>query len=230
MLSCYENNYFTKILPKYNSVVKRCPTSDPYERELWNIENMIDMDIEDPIKLGKIPIEESKYKYYEHHFGVRDYQDDFKNKMCKEYIKGLLWVSKYYFEKCPSWYWQYPYSHAPFISDLSNYCKKINALNYTFDNKPCISPCVQLLAVLPPACKKLLPKNYQELIVSPDSPIIDFYPIEIYFDMINKDLYWKCIPYIPCIDMDRILECVKDVKLSKDEDIRNKILDDFRNY
>ena len=42
----------------------------------------------------------------------------------KNYLEGIVWVTKYYFEKCPTWDWQYKFTHAPFLSDLAKYLKK----------------------------------------------------------------------------------------------------------
>ena len=53
-----------------------------------------------------------------------------RNKICQEYITGLRWVARYYFVKCPSWKWFYPYDHAPLIQDLFKF---IQEKRYHFD-------------------------------------------------------------------------------------------------
>jgi 5'-3' exoribonuclease 2 len=232
-ISKFEHYYFTKRLPGAidQSRKRRCPSSDPYEKELWDLENMRLIDIIDPIKLGEGNLINYKFRYYDHYFKISESQDDHILDMCTEYIKGIVWVSKYYFEQCPCWEWQYPYTHAPFISDLSKmYSINQNMINeLTFKGSCAINPCTQLLSVLPPANYNLLPVSYQRLVLNDESDIIDMYPCQIELDMIDKFMYYQCIPYIPCVDIDRIKEAVKNIKLSENEIIRNKLLDKFKN-
>ena len=48
-------------------------------------------------------------------------------------------------------------------------------------------PFEQLLAVLPAASKNLIPPAFQSLMLSDNSPIIDFYPQE--FEQVNDRFY-----------------------------------------
>ncbi|CAH6421564.1 XRN 5-3 exoribonuclease [uncultured virus] len=228
-----EKYYFDEILPKFFASVskKRCPTTDPYERDVWNLDNLINMNINDPIKLGKDDPDIWKFRYYEYYFNVKEYQTNFIKDMCSQYFKGLIWIAKYYFEQCCSWEWQYPYSHAPFLSDLNKYMtvKKFILDDYKFDESLPLLPCIQLLTILPPHCSNLLPESYQSLMISINSPIIDLYPKNIYLDMINKDSFWKCVPIIPFIDIDRIKDAIKNLKLNEIEKKRNLTSDNYLN-
>lgn len=226
-ISDFEYEYFTKTLPEINSrkQYRRCPSNDKYTQEMWEIENMKNINIEDPVKLGIGNENEWKFRYYEHYFNTSEYQSQTIGEICKCYLEGLKWVSLYYFKKCPDWKWQYVYNHAPFLSDLYDYVKKdfdFSQMKFKI-NEP-ISCCIQLLCVLPPSCHKILPKEYKYLVTSIDSPIIDMFPEKISLDMINKDLYWQCIPLIPVLDIDRILLIVNNIKLSKYDNLRNKYL------
>ena len=58
---------------------------------------------------------------------------------------------------CFSFHRFYPYHYAPFVSDLKSFA----SINVKFDLGVPFKPFQQLLAVLPPASKKLLPPAYQ---------------------------------------------------------------------
>ena len=61
----------------------------------------------------------------------------------------------------PSWSWFYPYHYAPFLSDIRNF----GDLQIEFELGIPFLPFQQLLAVLPPASRELLPQVYQVDIV-----------------------------------------------------------------
>jgi len=224
-ISKAENYYFRSILPKHKQKIYnyKCRSSNPYEIELWNLQYMRCFDIHDPIQLGKDKADLWKWRYYECYCGMTECQGKFIDEMCDDYLKGIIWTAQYYFNKCPSWKWQFNYLHAPFISDITSYYinKKIDINSIKFQKSQPLKPCSQLLAVLPPACAYMLPKEYKNLILSAQSPIIDLYPKKIKLDMINKSLYWKCIPYIPCVDVKRIENAVRNLKLDNYEKNRN---------
>ena len=228
-IASYEYDFFTKTMPQMKNRTKyrKCMSEDKYLQEMWNIENMKNIDIDDPIKLGIGEESEWKFRYYEHYFHSNEYQELAINEACNCYLVGLKWVTQYYFKSCPDWKWQYFYNHAPFISDIYNHLQYFNFKNIKFDIHEPLNCCVQLLCVLPPKCKNILPKSFQDFIVSKDSSIIDMFPEKVNLDMINKDLYWQCIPLIPVLDVDSILFCVEKIKLKKDEKIRNSIFKDI---
>lgn len=60
-------------------------------------------------------------------------------------------------------------------------------------------PFEQLLAVLPAASKCLLPEAYQDLMVSEDSPIIEYYPVDFKTDLNGKKQEWEAVVLIPFI-------------------------------
>lgn len=225
-----EHQYFTEILPEYNyhRQRRRCYATDEYAKELWMLENMM-FHVDDPINLGNGAHQDYKLRYYEHYFNISSNYSDQIDLISHMYLEGLSWVTKYYYNECPSFMWQYPYTHAPFISDIYDYISRCNIdiNNICFNKTTHIKPCVQLLCVLPPSHCHILPEKYAKLITNSHSEIIDMFPNKVQIDMINKDLFWMCIPRLPYLDIDRILEATKNISLSKEENIRNMEYDDF---
>lgn len=230
ILSSKENHYFQETLPKAleRSAMKKCYVNGQYARDIWNLENMRTFEVEDQVGLGFGEPEEWKYRYYEHYFFASEHQELMIESLVKSYLEGVMWVANYYFDKCPDWQWQYPYNNAPFISDLAKHGKLINEINnIKFTNNPNIPITTQLLSVLPPQCANIIPPTYANLMTSSDSPILDLFPTHVKLDMLYKDLYWKCEPKLPLLDINRVLEQTANLKLSEDETIRNAQLPEF---
>jgi len=234
-LSKTEDYYFKQILPKHrerlkNKIVK---FDNDYSKEMWELENMHkEYDTLDTIKLGEGYFSDYKFRYYETYTGVSNNQKNIIDNMCFEYVKGIFWTCQYYFKECCCWEWQYPYSHGPFITDLSLYISKMNFdLNtIKFKNSKPLNPCLQLLSVLPPICSFLLPESYKKLVIDETSDIIDYYPTKIKLDTLNKDMFWKCIPFIPIVDSQRIIKATEDIELTEEENKRDIIIKALYNY
>lgn len=233
-----ENYYFQEIFPCYLDLSnkKQCPYSDPFEIEMWQLENMLYFKIEDPIKLGHGTSDEWKFRYYNYYYGTSEYQQNLINEMSLEYLNGLIWITKYYFEKCVSWEWYYKFHNAPFVSDISHYLSsnklninhvKFSSNNNNNNNSIILKPYEQLLLVIPPQCSEILPVSYRKILTSIDSPLIDLFPEEITLDVTNKDQLWKCMPILPNIDIKRMKEVTGKLKLTREEEQRNEILENF---
>lgn len=84
-------------------------------------------------------------------------------------------------------------------------------------------PYEQLMGVLPDRSKKIVPTAYWDLMTSPDSPIIDFYPRDFDLDMNGKKMEWEAVVKIPFIDEARLLTALKTKEkfLTPDEKARN---------
>lgn len=84
-------------------------------------------------------------------------------------------------------------------------------------------PYEQLMGVLPDRSKKIVPTAYWDLMTSPDSPIIDFYPRDFDLDMNGKKMEWEAVVKIPFIDETRLLNALKTKEqfLSPQEKARN---------
>ena len=86
-------------------------------------------------------------------------------------------------------------------------------------------PFQQLLGCLPPASRTMLPRSYQWLMVSPDSPVLHFYPLDFGIDQDGKRNPWEAVVLLDFIDEKKLLiaeaeHCKIDL-LSSDERSRN---------
>lgn len=149
--------------------------------------------IDDNIKMGS---KGWKRRYYQECFGTSE-QNDIKT-ICFKYWQGLQWTIQYYFDKCHDWSWYYPYRHAPCVSDI------LDVIKYTgffeFQNIKPYSPIQQLLIVLPPSSKYLLPKEYQY--IYNDIKYAHLFPLEFQLDKLHKTQEWQCYPILPEIEED----------------------------
>lgn len=134
--------------------------------------------------------ERGKVRFYVEKMGIRS-EEELLN-ACKEYIRGLEWVYNYYFYDIPSWDWYYPYHFAPFMADLA----LVKDVTVTFPKSKPLRPMEQLLAVLPPLSKDLLPKCLHKIFETFRS----MYPTEFKIDMFQKCMDWQAIAILPFLN------------------------------
>lgn len=130
----------------------------------------------------------------------RGYQISLRNEV-GHYISAIQWILHYYYRGVPSWSWYFPSHYAPYISDITD----ILDLKDNFELGRPFLPFQQLLGVLPPNSKDLLPVAYQDLMLNPNSELIDFYPAKFETDMNGKKQEWEALVLIPFIDETRLL-------------------------
>jgi 5'-3' exonuclease len=206
---------------------RRCFEEDAFKKDMWELNNLKNVEVNDTINLGKDEKDVWKYRYYQEHFKLTGKQDKFIDDLAKLYINGIKWITEYYFFECPDWRWSYPCHHAPFISDIAKYMKDnnvdLNQIQFT-PNKhvPIMS---QLVSVLPPACKYYLPESYHHL--ASDSPIEDMFPAKVQVDSLYKSQRYQCVPLIPYLDINRVLKATANLQLTKKEKERSEIIDDI---
>lgn len=236
-ISNFEENYFRKIYPKYkeSNLRRKCLSNDPYDIEIWKMDNIKDVDTSDhPTNIGQCNPLEWKYDYYYYYFRTSNNHSQYIDNVCHQYLKGIIWTIHYYFDKCISYEWQYPYFCAPFISDFyrflvpnknsGNINEDINKVKVFPKDTLVITPLVQLLAVIPPQYNNILPSKYTKLMESPDSPILDYFPIQVKLDYLHRDVLYKCTPFIPNVNMEEFCQATKGIVHDKEENERNKLL------
>ncbi|RMD43279.1 hypothetical protein DV735_g1808, partial [Chaetothyriales sp. CBS 134920] len=161
-----------------------------------------------------------KDKYYSSKFEWGLDNEEEMRKLTENYVQGLQWVLFYYYRGVASWPWFYQYHYAPMISDV----KKGLGADLNFQLGQPFHPYEQLMGVLPDRSKSIVPAVYHELMTSPDSPIIDFYPRDFQLDMNGKKMEWEAVVKIPFIDEKRLLTAMapKNALLSEGEKKRNE--------
>jgi len=87
------------------------------------------------------------------------------------------------------------------LADLGKYRIK-------FDLGTPFKPYGQLMGVLPAASAHALPPAYRNLMSSPDSPIIDFYPTDFRLDLNGKKFQWQAVTLLPFCDQKRLLAAI----------------------
>lgn len=169
-----------------------------------------------------------KDRYYESKFDVPADHLEFRYSVALHYVRGLCWVLRYYYQGCASWKWYFPYHYAPFASDFCN----IAGLSTEFetDTKP-FRPLEQLMGVFPAASSKHVPEPWGELMSSPESEIIDFYPEDFKIDLNGKKFAWQGVALLPFVDEKRLFKALEPYykKLTPAE-IKRNIRGDDRLY
>ena len=86
-----------------------------------------------------------------------------------------------------------------------------------------LKPFQQLLSVLPPQSKHLLPPKYQDLMTNEESPILQYYPTHIKLENYLAYYFHYCEPRLPILYVDEIIDATQTIPLSKKEKELNTI-------
>ncbi|KAF3421262.1 hypothetical protein E2986_08086 [Frieseomelitta varia] len=147
-----------------------------------------------------------KDRYYESKFDVSPDNLAFRNNVALQYVRGLCWVLRYYYQGCASWKWYFPYHYAPFASDFIN----IGGLSTEFEKGTIpFRPLEQLMGVFPAASSKHVPEPWAKLMSDPRSPIIDFYPEDFKIDLNGKKFAWQGVALLPFVDEKRLFKALE---------------------
>jgi 5'-3' exonuclease len=151
-----------------------------------------------------------KIRFYVEKMGITS--EESLEVACKEYIKGWEWVYNYYFYENISWDWYYPNHFAPFFADLArvNMNKKSSDEVSHFSKGKPLRPMEQLLAVLPPKSKHLLPKCLQGTF----EKFKEMYPMDFKIDMFQKCMDWQALSILPFIKIENIRLSYEEVQSS----------------
>uniref|UniRef100_A0AC34QF17 5'-3' exoribonuclease n=1 Tax=Panagrolaimus sp. JU765 TaxID=591449 RepID=A0AC34QF17_9BILA len=161
-----------------------------------------------------------KARYYTMKFGVGADDVEFRRQVASDYVEGLCWVLKYYYQGCVSWDWFYPHHYAPFASDFDQISKFTP--DFSKPTKP-FNPLEQLMAVFPAASRAHIPKAWHSLMTDGDSPLLEFYPPDFRVDLNGKKFAWQGVALLPFVDQELLLTELAKVynKLTDEEKRRN---------
>lgn len=168
-----------------------------------------------------------KDRYYESKFDIKAKNTEFRYQLADEYVFGLCWVLRYYYQGCASWEWYFPYHYAPFASDFM----KINEVAPKFKLGAPFKPLEQLMGVFPAASRSHVPEPWGELMTDPESPIIDFYPTDFKIDLNGKKYAWQGVALLPFVDEKRLWKSLESFypRLTPEE-VRRNVRGDDRLY
>jgi len=145
-------------------------------------------------------------------------------KQCLDYLKSLFWVYHYYISGLSSWKWAYEWHYAPLMTDLQtvslSLSKKEEEWIRNFILQQPSRPFEQLLSVLSPVSRKLLPPKYRGLMTSPSSKLVqaDYYPLDFKIDYEGKVEDYQGIPLLQFVNYDLVHDCYSKIK---DDSSRN---------
>ncbi len=129
---------------------------------------------------------------------------------------------------CCSWKWYFPYHYAPFASDFVDVGEMF--IDFERDTKP-FNPLEQLMGVFPAASRSHVPQPWGELMMDPDSEIIDFYPEDFKIDLNGKKYAWQGVALLPFVDEVRLKAALQKVyPMLTSEEIRRNVRGDDRLY
>lgn len=160
------------------------------------------------------PTEDSAWKnsYYHHLFGT--HQMPAIKGIVQNYIEGIVWTMNYYFNHRFDARWYYMYNYAPCISDIYKYIGSVE-VSLDFLTPPSIDAELQLLMVMPPASRGLVPAELQKVMEEIEYGCAHYYPTRFFLTSYMKSYLWECTPVLPNIDIDAIdrarQQCYKKV-------------------
>jgi len=148
-------------------------------------------------------------RYYKTLFGI-DITDDYRRKICINYLEGLEWTFKYYTNECADWRWFYHYDYPPLLKDLLKYVPYWETNMIEKNNHIAVTPHVQLSYVLPKTSLHLLPKKIHQTLLE---EVGDIYGSDCEFMWAFCKYFWECHPKLPHICLDELEKLVHSIKI-----------------
>lgn len=133
-------------------------------------------------------------------------------RLCAEYVRGLHWVHRYYWEHVSDHDWAYVHAYSPTITDLAAYTATHMALQQTAEDDgrrggrapTRIDRGLQLLLVLPPCDAGLLPAPLRPIMTDITRGCLHYYPHDFELDTCLRTHLWECRARLPAFDLAHI--------------------------
>lgn len=218
----FDLNNFTNFLTALEKSEKSLIYSQYYKQNFPNL--TLNNSLIDPRQPSKgINLDKYRRLYYKK-AGVDVDSAESVSQFCRQYLEGLEWVQFYYHAKAKNWHWYYPYHYTPLVKDLVGYLTTAgNSLSRisTQESEP-VLPFQQLLCVVPPKSKYLLPKYLHP--VYEDPKLKEFYPEKYKIDLEGKNREWEGIALLPFIRLDFVLKAYrKATKEAKEKKLKTNL-------
>lgn len=167
---------------------------------------------------NKINFKEYRLDYYKSKFG-----DDYDVvKICEQYLTGVIWNINYYDNGISDWDWYFPFHFGPFLYDLVDILKNSFKKTYLLKNTKPNEIFKQLLSILPPPSKTLLPNCLVNVL---DNELTNFCPLDFKVDTSGKYQVWEGVVVIPFLDQQYVYDVYEKYKskFTATEQERNQI-------
>ena len=171
--------------------------------------------------------EYSKWRLNYYNYFLGEDTEEILNPCIENYLESLYFTLNYYFVGCPSWSWHYKFRIAPLLGDVYQYLEKYNNIEKfnKFNLDSPMSPFQQLLFILPPQNKEILPEVLRDIMTDDSIGATQYYPESIKIDAVfgGKTMYSEAI--LPEIDDNYLRNIIEkyETKLNESEKLRNTI-------
>lgn len=224
------NNALPRPYKNFNTIIQNIKNYNPQLTHKEVQERAVrefSMDLEEyPLRNKFIveiePTKDKKWRntYYHYIFGSNSMETI--RQACNKYVEGMVWTTNYYFDQSASHEWYYHHHYAPCASDLVKYLmsQTQETLDATKRNLQYIpsssvdietSQLLQLLLVLPPQSKALLPEQLQPIMTDIYHGCLHYYPKDFKVMTFLKNKMWECTPLVPNIDVEIIKEALQSI-------------------
>ena len=146
-----------------------------------------------------------EYRYYRYLFDL-SINNEYRRKICNNYLEGLEWTLKYYTSGCINYRWCYKYHYPPLLCDLIKYIPHFDTV-FIEENHSVVSKLTQLAYVLPGNSLDLLPDEIKDKLLYKYK---SYYSNSYTFTWAFCKYFWECHTNLPHIDINEIELLVKE--------------------